>query len=239
MRYHYVWLLWSTAFFIPWALLYLLNPLHRRVMWQASAATSLFGLTEPIFVPRYWNPPSLFELAQRTGFDIESMIFTTAIGGIGAVLYNNVTGQRLVMMPAAERRHQRHRFHPLAVATPAVVFLLLYFLPWNPIWPGIAALVAGAGAAVWCRPDLKGKTFLGGALFLALYAIFMLGLKWLAPGYIEEVWNLPALSGVVLYGIPLEELLFGLSFGMYWTGVYEHLTWRRSGSALGLTGASA
>ncbi len=41
------------------------------------------------------------------------------------------------------------------------------------------------------------------------------------------VW-LAALSGVMLYGIPLEELLFGFAFGMYWTGVYEHLTWRRS-----------
>jgi len=43
---------------------------------------------------------------------------------------------------------------------------------------------------------------------------------------IAQVWNLPALSGVPVRGIPLEELLFGFAFGMYWTGVYEHLTWR-------------
>jgi len=29
----------------------------------------------------------------------------------------------------------------------------------------------------------------------------------------------------VIAGIPLEEILFGLAFGMYWTGVYEHLAW--------------
>jgi len=39
-----------------------------------------FGLTEPMFVPEYWSPPSLFELAQRTGFDIEGIIFSFAIG---------------------------------------------------------------------------------------------------------------------------------------------------------------
>jgi hypothetical protein len=39
------------------------------------------------------------------------------------------------------------------------------------------------------------------------------------------VWNLPALSGLLIAGIPAEELLFGLTFGMYWTGVYEHLAW--------------
>lgn len=239
MKYHYVWLFWSNAFLIPWAALYLLNPLHRRVMWQASGVTALFGLTEPLFVPRYWSPPSLFDLAQRTGFDLESLVFSFAIGGIGAVLYNNVTGQRLVMIPRAEQRRVRHRFHPLAIATPAIVFVPLYFLPWNAIWPAMTALVAGAAAAAWCRPDLKSKTFAGGALFLGLYAVFMLGLKWLAPGYIEQVWNLPALSGVVPYGIPLEELLFGFSFGMYWTGVYEHLTWRRGTATHALSGARA
>lgn len=40
----------------------------------------LLGFTEPLFVPAYWNPPTLFDLAQRTGFDIESLIFTFAIG---------------------------------------------------------------------------------------------------------------------------------------------------------------
>jgi len=53
-------------------------------------------------------------------------------------------------------------------------------------------------------------------------------LRWSQPGYIERVWNLDELSGVMPVGIPLEELLFGLAFGMYWSGIYEHFTWRRS-----------
>ena len=56
----------------------------------------------------------------------------------------------------------------------------------------------------------------------------MLGLVWLTPGYIAHVWNLPALSGVLIGGIPPEELLFGFSFGWYWAGVYEHFTWNTS-----------
>jgi hypothetical protein len=98
----------------------------------------------------------------------------------------------------------------------------------NPIYAGIAAMVLGAIATVLCRPDLKSNTLLGGMLFLALYTIFLLGLKWSAPGYIEQVWNLNALSGIVIYGLPIEELMFGFSFGLFWTGIYEHFTWRRS-----------
>lgn len=88
MTFHYVWLVWSSAFLLPWVLLCRLFPQHRPVMWRASLFMLPFGLTEPIFVPEYWNPPSLFELAQKTGFDIESFIFSFAIGGIAAVLYN-------------------------------------------------------------------------------------------------------------------------------------------------------
>lgn len=233
MKYHYVWLIWSSAFLLPLAALYLLNPRYREMIWKTSLYTSLLGVTEPLYVPAYWNPPSLFDLAQRTGFDVESFIFSFAMGGIGAVLYNTVTRQDLVPVGVAVRQQTHHRFHSIALAAPYVLFAPLYFLPWNPIYPSILCLVIGAIASILCRPDLKGKTIVGGFLFLAFYIVFMLGLVWFAPGYIEQVWNLPVLSGVVIYGIPLEELLFGFSFGLYWTGVYEHFTWNATAAHAG------
>ena len=229
MKYHYVWLIWSCAFLVPWVILYLLcSQPQRQAMWRGSIFMAPFGLTEPFFVPQYWNPPSLFELAQRTGFDIESIIFSFAIGGIGTVLYNSLMRRRLEPVDQEERHHVRHRLHRWALATPFVLFPVLYFLPWNPIHAGIAAMLLGAIAAVLCRPDLKTNTLVGGVLFLALYTVFLLGLKWSAPGYIEQVWNLDALSGVIIYGLPLEELLFGFAFGLVWTGIYEHFTWKRN-----------
>lgn len=227
MPYRYVWLIWSCAFLLPWLLLFVLCPRQRVAMWWSSLAMAPFGLTEPLFVPEYWSPPSLFDLASRTGFDIESVIFSFAIGGIAAALYNAITHRRLVAMPAVERRGGRHRFHYIALATPFALFPVLCLLPWNPIYAGITAMVAGATAAVLCRPDLKPNTLVGGLLFLAIYVVFLLGLKWSAPGYIEQVWNLQALSGLLVFGLPLEELLFGFSFGLVWTGIYEHLSWKR------------
>ena len=227
MKYHYVWFFWASAFLVPWTLLYIVQPAIRRQMLEVSAATSLLGLTEPLFVPEYWNPPTLFELAQRTGFDIESLIFCFAIGGIAAVLYNGLARRRLISVHEAEQSLGRHRLHRLVLAAPFVAFLPLYFLPWNPIYPGIVALALGGAANVACRPDLARGTLIGGALFLMLYAALMLLLVVSAPGYIEGVWNLNDLSAVLIAGIPLEELAFGFAFGLYWAGVYEHLTWKR------------
>jgi hypothetical protein len=223
----YVWLTWSSAFLLPWLGLFLWDRRYRKVMAWASLLTMPFGLSEPLFVPRYWNPPSLFDLAQRTGFDIESLIFCFGIGGVSAVLYNIATDQDLKPIGSGERWRRRHQYHRAALFAPIVAFPIFYLLPWNPIYPAIVAMALGGAATVACRTDLKSKTLIGGGLFAAYYAVFMFLLEWSAPGYIARVWNLPALSGVIVAGIPLEELLFGFAFGMYWSGIFEHLTWQQ------------
>jgi len=82
---HYVWLAWSLVFFGFWGIIFAVFPNERRIIWQTSLVTMPFGLTEPLFVPSYWNPPTLFDLAQRTRFDVKSLIFCFAIGGTGAL----------------------------------------------------------------------------------------------------------------------------------------------------------
>lgn len=224
-----VWPVWSAAFLIPWAILFVARPEHRRRMLGMSLLTAPFGLTEPLFVPEYWSPPGLFDLAARTGFDLESVVFSFAIGGIGAVLYDAITGAPgLTSLHAMERAHRRHRFHRWALAAPALIFVPLYLLtPWNPIYAAILALGGGAVAAVACRPDLKTKTLVGGLLFLALYVAFVGGAELSDPGYIGRVWALDAISGLRVGALPVEELLFGMTFGAYWSGLYEHFTWKR------------
>ena len=103
---HYVWFFWSTAFLVPWLILFLNFPQHCKVMWWASVFTAPFGLTEPLFVPDYWNPPALFELAQTTGFDIESLIFSFGIGGVGAVLYN-IADRKSTRLNSSHSRRSR------------------------------------------------------------------------------------------------------------------------------------
>ena len=150
----YVRLVWSSAFLVPWTIAYIAFRAHRRAMIWSSVFTTPFGLTEPLFVPEYWSPPSLFDLARRTGFDIESLIFCFGIGGIGAVLHNPLTRQRLEPALKAEQHRARHRFHVRALAAPFLTFPVLFLLPWNPIYPAILAMAVGAAATALCRPDL-------------------------------------------------------------------------------------
>lgn len=222
----YVWLVWSVAFLVPWGVLYARYPQHREAMWWSSWFTMPFGLTEPLFVPSYWNPPSVFDLAARTGFDLESLIFCFGIGGMAAVLFDVMAATRAEAVACHERREPAHRFHRWALATPFVVFIVTIWGPWNAIYPSILALVAGAIANVWCRPDLARATLVGALAFAAYYLVFFAGLDWLSPGYVQRVWNLEALSGWIWWGLPAEEVAFAAGFGAMWAGVFHHYQWR-------------
>lgn len=223
---HYAWFIWSLIILAVWTILFLWQKGLRKEMLVMSLVTLPLGLTEPLFVPEYWNPPSLFDLAQKTGFDIESLIFTFSIGGIGSILYNSIFKKKMVPLSPNERFHRRHALHLWALLSPILVFPVLAILtPLNHIYCGIIAMFVGAISALLCRPTLKKKIWVGGLLFLFLYFLYFLILIRIFPGYVEQVWNLAALSGVMFLGIPLEEYLFAFSFGLYWSSLYEHLFW--------------
>ena len=88
------------------------------------------------------------------------------------------------------------------------------------------ALLVGGVASLYCRPDLWQKMAASAFIFLTLYFVYFGTLIALYPGYVEQVWNLRALSGILTLGVPIEELLFAFSFGFLWSGIYEHVTWR-------------
>jgi hypothetical protein len=224
----YAWFIWSLIGLGIWLMIYLARYSYRREMLHISLATMFFGLTEPLFVPQYWNPPSLFDLAQQTGFDIESFIFSFSIGGIGHSLYYFVYPVKMIEMGGSERQHRRHRLHYYLLLSPAMIFLFLaVFTKLNHIYCGVISLFAGALATLYCRSDLKVKLWAGGTLFLSLYFIYFDSLLLFFPDFVSQHWNLEALTGILILGIPLEELLFAFSFGMYWSSLYEHFTWRK------------
>jgi len=218
----------SIFLFIIWLFIYfkLSSKDSRQEMIKVSLATSVLGLTEPIFVPEYWNPSTIFNLAQRTSFDIESFIFAFAVGGIAVSIYEVASRVKHQKLPIDRMHDPRHKFHLLALFAAPTSFIFLYALTsLNPIYSTILSLFIGALATFYCRPDLIKKMATSGIIFFFIYFIFFFIFNILFPGYIQKVWNLKALSGILLFGIPLEELVFATSLGLMWSSVYEHVFW--------------
>lgn len=222
----FAWLIWSLFFLLIWIIFYLSKPFFRKEMLSISFGTMLLGFTEPLFVPEYWNPPTLFDLAQRTGFDIESLIFTFAIGGIGSVLYRVIYKKNITKMEINEMKSSRHKLHIYILISPIPIFLsLAVFTELNHIYCGVIAMFAGALLTLYCRPDLKWKIWVGGLLFLTYYFVFFISLLVVFPDYVTHVWNLEVLRGILFLGIPIEELMYAFTFGMLWSSLYEHILW--------------
>jgi len=219
----YEWIAFALSFDVVWLVIFLLKPHLRRQMLWVSVFTALTGLAEPIFVPRYWNPPSLFNLTATTHFDIESVVFSWGTGGIASVLYEVLLNVKHEKMADKNRKHERRWVHFASLASMPVTFGILAFgTNLNPIYCVSIALFIGAVAAVICRPDLAKNTLLGGFLFLGLYFVLFFLVITAFPTFINA-WNLSALSGILVLGVPLEELMFSFTFGMMWSGVYEHI----------------
>ena len=224
------WLIWSLILIGVWGVIYFsLNRREKkREMLVVSLWTSLLGLTEPLFVPEYWSPPSLFDLARRTGFDLESLIFSFGIGGIAVIIYELIFRTRHKKISSHERHSRRHRYHVfILLAVPLIFFLLLMTTAINPIYIAIISMTLGGLFSWYCRPDLKKKMIVSAVIFLGIYFLYFFTLIAMYPGYVEKVWHLEAVSGFLFLGIPMEELLFAFSFGFLWSSVYEHLTWRK------------
>ncbi len=225
----YAYLVLSSALTVVWLVLFAIRADIRQELLWVSLGTMGLGLTEPLFVPEYWNPPTLWDLARRTGFDLESLLFSFAVGGIVFAAYHIVFGDAPSESLAHERRHPRHRYHLLAVASAPLVFVTVLLLTTlNPIYVAAIGLAAGFLATLYCRPDLWRKMLVSGVLFFLVYFVVFALFNLAFPGYVVAVWNLPAVSGLLLWGVPLEELMFAFTFGLYWSSIYEHLAWRRS-----------
>ena len=224
----YVWIAWSIVILAVWVVLYIARRDFRKVMLKMSLITMPLGLTEPLFVPEYWFPPSLFNLAESVGFDIESLIFSFAIGGIGSVLYRLLFKRKTVMVSTAERSHVRHKLHSVILFIPLIIFIGLELLTnLNPIYSGVLGMFSGALSTLYCRPDLSGKIWIGGLLFTGLYFIYFGSILPFYPDYVRLYWNLDALTNILILGVPLEELLFAFTFGAYWSSLFEHLHWQK------------
>ena len=123
----------------------------------------------------------------------------------------------------------RHRYHLLVILSAPVISVILMIVKLlNPIYSATIGMTVGFFATLYCRTDLWLKMVVSGVLFFLLYFIAFALFNVAFPGYVAAVWNLKAVSGLLVGGVPLEELIFAFTFGLYWSSTYEHLTWRRN-----------
>ena len=214
----YIYLIGGLILMAVWVALYLLRKDLRKELLVVSFLLTPLGITEIFFVPRYWQPVTLFGWIPG----IESFLFSFAVGGIAAVLYEFLLDRRLRKMREAEQVTHRHMIY-LIIAIVVSIILFSFFFGKNYIYTMIVSGFIGAVVIMFLRRDLIKKSIIGGIFFFVFYFLFTLLINFLFPGFFYRVWNLENLIGIFLWDVPLEELLWAFATGMLVAPIYEYL----------------
>ena len=149
-------------------------------------------------------------------------------GGLGAVLYEVVFKRRLRSLAKSSPTARFFKGKVWLLVLPLVLMILIarliYFgLGYHSFWATVIALSVTVGLVVFLRHDLLRDAFWGGlAMVVVSLSVFKLGI-YLFPGVIESFWRLPRLSGILLWGIPLEDLVFYFVAGAFVAPLYEFI----------------
>ena len=218
----YEYFIFTLVLFCLWLLLYVLRKdLRKHIIFSSTLALPL-GFSESFFFSSYWSPSTLFHLAERTGFDLESFLFSFSVGGIAAVLYETLLQKHL--RKAREKRRITKEHVVFLIILLFIFFVFFSFLFKTFMHAVIVSMALGGLVIMFFRKDLIKETFVGGFLFFLLYFLVLFFVNtFLFPGWVSHTWNVEQLSGILILGIPLEELLWAFTFGFLWAPLYEYL----------------
>ncbi|MBI2642446.1 MAG: hypothetical protein HYW97_01220 [Candidatus Wildermuthbacteria bacterium] len=197
------------------AVFVLRKDLRKEMLWAGTLALP-FGFSE-IFFHEYWVPPSLFNLIERVGFGIEDFLFVFSVGCIAAIVYEVGAKKRLQKLRKVKGTH----LLPYAILVLAYVGLE-GFSPLTSIYNAMLALFISTAFIAIARRDLIPQIVIAAMLFGGLYFLLFLVFNYLFPGYISSVYRPEAARLGLVFGVPVPEILFAISAGALWSGLYEY-----------------
>ena len=181
----------------------------------ASLIVLPFGIVD-FSQPSYWHPPAFFSWPR--GMSIEAFIGGFGIGGVAAVLYDEIAKKHLRKFKRKAPSMLAHLIVPFSVVTCGTV---LYFVAGINMMIGLPfGLAIGTLAIGLIRPDLRRVTLLSSLYFGCLY--FLIFFVWLSIfPEARSWWNLEVYGGISILGVPFGEVLFGFLFGAFWGPIFE------------------
>ena len=210
----------GALLFVPvWLLLYWRYPAGRREMLVMSGIFVVIGVPMEllIFSKDWWHP----ETITGTTVGVEDVVYSIGNGGYMAALYGAVFRGQPVQSRATPG--WLARLAPLA-AISVLPLALFYGLGIHSfVGTTIGSLIA-LGLILSMRRDLIQvalvTALIGTALAIPVYFI----MEAVFPGWIAATWDLRRLSGIVVVGIPVEDLIWYLYTSALWSTYYKFAT---------------
>ncbi len=180
---------------------------QRRLIFLSALLSTPFCLYEIVFIPEYWSP---FQEDKFIG--AADFLFSFSTGGIAWMLAAIGIKPELALSWKPLLFCRRYA----GGAVLGVLFSLFLRLMGLKIMTAVlVSIVIGLLVLAWRFRRLRHFALTGGLGFAVFY--FLL-LKWMfsvSSGFPMQ-WNTAGLSGLDLWGVPVEEILWAAGFGAIW-----------------------
>jgi hypothetical protein len=200
---------------IVWlAFLFLRKDLRRQQLF-VSFIIALFGPIADWLYRDYWIPESIIGLnIGRVTLRIESVIFAFLVGGIAAILYEVVFRKRhLYGKP-------RGALAVIIILATLVLTIILNKLGLNSIWASSFSMLLSSMVMVTIDHDLIKDAVWSSLLMMILSIILYFVWLNIYPKGFQTFWLPQALTGIKLWEIPIEEIVWffcaGISLGIFY-----------------------
>jgi len=216
-NFQHAYLLGDIFFLLVWLILFLLRRDTRKEMFIMSLLVAPMGpISEFFYLRDYWRP----ELFNSWPIGIEDLLFAFSIGGIAAVIYEEFFGKKYEKKDLAS--HPKWMFAATLFGI-AWMFVGNILLGYNSIYVSTLGFLIIGVSFVLFRHDLLKNALFSGLLVSGLMFIFYLIFGTLFGGIIQKWWLLENISGILILGVPLEELMWGFGWGFVAGPAYEFI----------------
>ena len=221
MEYLFTYLIGGVILLSMWLVLFFLR---RDVQKEMIVMSSIFGiagiLTGFVYTADWWQPLTI--TMSRVG--IEDFLFGFTVGGIAAVLYEEVFKKkvRLRKIKKKDEALQNKHLHFLLVFVGILFFGSFYLLNINSLYATIISLFPPTIFIWYKRKDLIIDSIATGILLILATSIVYIILNLLTPGWINAFWYFGDVPSVIILGLPIEDVIWYFFTGMFIGPLYEY-----------------
>ncbi len=215
----YFYLLWASIFLGFWMILFLRRKDTRKEMLTISALFGLGGLAaQKTNIQDWWQPLTI----TGTSIGIEDFLIGFSIGGIAAVIYEEIYRRRLRKGVGGTLAPSDPGFFLLLF--PLLYLILFFLLELGSFYSVVVACLASIGFMLFSRRDLWRDSLMSGVIMLAIGSGVYFLLFLIKPDYIQQFWYLPDhWYAQLLFGVPIGEYIWFFLIGAYIGPLYEYL----------------
>lgn len=218
-NFKYAYLIGNFFFLLVWIILFLYRRDLRKEMLTMSLLVAPLGFTQVFYFQDYWRPDYFWKpIINMVG--IEDILFSFFIGGIAAVIYEEFFGKKYTKRHLQSRIWWMFGFVVLSIVFMAIGRLIFKI---NFMYLSILFSLFIGVLIIILRHDLLMDALFSGLLIGGLMFIFYLVFGQLFDGIIQKWWMLKNISGILIFGVPLEELMWGFSWGFVAGPTYEFI----------------